>query len=207
MKHLTLSQLTKWKPCGDDWIARFKRDYRSKATMTDIEATLIAEKNWSACSWLIGKRLEKLNKRKVCAFAYRCSYRALKYARNHDLKVLNEAIAFAKVFAETGKVDIPAAESAAESARSAAWSAWSAAWSAWSAWSAARSAAWSAAWSAWSARSAAWSAWSAAESAAWSAWSAARSAAWSARSAARSAEYQWQFQQIADIEEHWKGKV
>jgi hypothetical protein len=143
--------------------------------MTDIEATLIAEKNWSACSWLIGKRLEKLNKRKVCAFAYRCSYRALKYARNHDLKVLNEAIAFAKVFAETGKVDIPAAWSAARSA-------WSAAWSTWSAAESARSAAWSA-------RSAAWSARSAAES------------------AARSAEYQWQFQQIADIEEHWKGKV
>ena len=136
MKNLTLTQLKKWRPCGD-WVARFEKEVGKSTTWDVVLAMLIKEEKWSDLNWLTGKRLEQLTKRQVCAFSYRCSHRALKYARKQDLEVLEKAISFAKVFAKTGKVDKSAARSAAWSV---AWSVARSARSAESAESAARSA-------------------------------------------------------------------
>jgi hypothetical protein len=89
MKHLTIAQLKKWKPCnGQDWITRMKKEYGKKVEWSEVLDVLIREKQWSQLNWIIGKRLEKLNKRKCCAFAYHCAYRVLKYARKQDIAVL-----------------------------------------------------------------------------------------------------------------------
>jgi hypothetical protein len=128
MKRLTLSQLKKWEPCnGHDWIGRMQKEYGKTVEWPVVVEILSKEKEWGALLWLIGKRLEKLTKRQVCAFVYRCAHRSLKYARKRDVAVLRKAISFAKIFAETGEIDVDAAKSAAKSA---AWSAWSAARSA-----------------------------------------------------------------------------
>lgn len=130
MKTLTYAQLKKWNPCnGHDWLAEFKEKYGKSAPMSVIEKELIKRKEWGAIDWIIGKRLQELNKRQCCMFSYRCAHRALKCARKEDLEILKKAISFTKQFADTGKVDIDAAWSAA-SAASAAESAASAAESA-----------------------------------------------------------------------------
>ena len=113
MKTLTLSQLKTWNPCnGHDWLGEFKEKYGKSAPMFKVEKELIERKEYSAISWMIGKRLEKLTKRQCCMFSYRCANRALKHARKKDLKVLKHAISFAKQYADTGKVDEGAARSA-----------------------------------------------------------------------------------------------
>ena len=143
MKTLTLSQLKTWNPCnGHDWLGEFKEKYGKSAPMFKVEKELIERKEYSAISWMIGKRLEKLTKRQCCMFSYRCANRALKHARKKDLKVLKHAISFAKQYADTGKVDEGAARSAwsSTSVASAAWSATSVASAARSAWSVASAA-------------------------------------------------------------------
>jgi hypothetical protein len=153
MKRLTYNQLKTWNPCnGHDWLGEFKKKYGKSAPMAEIEKELLARKDFSALNWLIGKRLERLNKRQICMFAYRCAHRSLKYARKQDLPVLKKAIGFAKQYADTGKVDRAAA---GDAARAAAWAAARAAArdaardaARAAAWAAARDAAWDAAWDA-----------------------------------------------------------
>jgi len=198
MKKLTLTQLKKWETrCnGYDWESDFKKTFGRSALMVDVEKELLKRKDWNALNFIIEKRLLKLNRKKVCWFAYKCATRVLKYARKEDLKVLKRAIGFAKEYAKTGKVNKSAARSAAVSA----WSVAESAWSAVSAWSAAEFAAWFVARSAAeSARSAAESARSA-ELAVESARSAVEFVVWSVAGSARSAEYKWQLKVLRDIE-------